>query len=258
MQKKDGFTLIELLVVIAIIALLLAILLPSLKTAKTIAQGVVCMSNTRGLSLGWTLYTNDFDGRIPLSSPGNAGTSSTNWVQKPQNINGSGVNTKTATFEDRVRGIEAGALYPYAEAHKLYHCPGDRRFSGQYHNYLSYAMPDALGRWITKVTQISLAQEKYIFLEESDTRSYMVGGWGLGTEEQGWDGWWDGLAVWHNKSSTFGFADGHAERHKWVNEITLERASRDLSSGGSYGQTPYVSGPREDLDWLQAHWPAAR
>ncbi len=127
-----------------------------------------------------------------------------------------------------------------------------------YNNYLSYAMPDALGRWITKVSQIVHPQEKYIFVEESDTRAYMNGGWGLGTKEQGWDGWWDGLAVWHNKSSTFGFGDGHADRHKWINETTLERANRDLTGGGSYGQQPYSSGPREDLDWQQAHWPFAK
>jgi len=255
MRQRQGFTLIELLVVIAIIALLLAILMPSLQVAKRMAQGVVCLSDTRGLSLGWTLYTNDYDGRVPHSAPG---TSSERWVQPPQDEDGNSVPTKTATFDDRVRGIEAGALFQYAESHKLFHCPGDRRFSAEYHNYLSYAMPDALGRWIKKITEIAQPQEKYIFVEESDTRSYMVGGWGLGTKEQGWDGWWDGLAVWHNKSSTFGFGDGHAERHKWVNEITLERANRDLTGGGGYGKTKYTSGPREDLDWLQAHWPAAR
>ncbi|MBW8016758.1 MAG: hypothetical protein FVQ82_11270 [Planctomycetes bacterium] len=64
--------------------------------------------------------------------------------------------------------------------------------------------------------------------------------------------------MWHNKSSTFGFGDGHAEKHKWVNKETLERASRDLTGGGAYGYKKYTSGPRDDLDWLQAHWPFAK
>lgn len=255
MRQKKGFTLIELLVVIAIIALLLAILMPSLQVAKRMAQGVVCLSNTRGLSVSWTLYTGDYDGRMPHCSPG---TGTHNWVQPPQDAAGNNVPAVNATFDDRVRGIQAGALFPYVKDHKLYHCPGDRRFSGVHHNYLSYAMPASLGTYIKKVTQIPQIQEKYIFVEESDTRAYMNGGWSLGVKDINRDGWWDGLAVWHNKSSTFGFGDGHAEKHKWVNEQTLERATRDLSGGGSYGYEPYTSGPREDLDWQQAHWPSPR
>ena len=67
MQKKRGFTLIELLVVIAIIALLLAILMPSLKKAKDAAKRAVCLSHLHSLGLSWVMYAGENDNLIPYA-----------------------------------------------------------------------------------------------------------------------------------------------------------------------------------------------
>jgi prepilin-type N-terminal cleavage/methylation domain-containing protein len=59
---KHAFTLIELLVVIAVIALLMAILMPSLQRAKRQAQGVICLHNLKQWGLATAQYANDWDG----------------------------------------------------------------------------------------------------------------------------------------------------------------------------------------------------
>src|SRR6056297_3272318 len=64
-MRKKGFTLIELLVVISIIAILLAILLPSLNKVKQVARDVVCRSNVKQWSLIYAMYNQENDGKFP-------------------------------------------------------------------------------------------------------------------------------------------------------------------------------------------------
>lgn len=71
-MSKKGFTLIELLVVIAIIAMLLAILLPSLRKAKEVSRDVICRSNLKQWGLIWQVYAFEYDGKLPhMSGMGN-------------------------------------------------------------------------------------------------------------------------------------------------------------------------------------------
>ncbi|MBN1436575.1 MAG: type II secretion system protein [Sedimentisphaerales bacterium] len=60
-NKQGGFTLIELLVVVSIIALLVAILLPSLAKAREAARTAVCASNVSSITKGILLYTTEHD-----------------------------------------------------------------------------------------------------------------------------------------------------------------------------------------------------
>ena len=57
-----GFTLIELLIVIAIVAVLLAIIMPSLRMARSATRRVVCQSNLKQIALAWNAYLDDWGG----------------------------------------------------------------------------------------------------------------------------------------------------------------------------------------------------
>jgi prepilin-type N-terminal cleavage/methylation domain-containing protein len=70
LKKRTGFTLVELLVVIAIIALLMAILVPALRKAKSHAMRVYCSNNIKQVLLALNIYALEYNDYYPQHAVG--------------------------------------------------------------------------------------------------------------------------------------------------------------------------------------------
>jgi prepilin-type N-terminal cleavage/methylation domain-containing protein/prepilin-type processing-associated H-X9-DG protein len=66
-RKRRGFTLVELLVVISIIALLISLLLPALRQARSSAKAIQCLSNMRQIGLAFQQYANNYHDFVPYN-----------------------------------------------------------------------------------------------------------------------------------------------------------------------------------------------
>ena len=237
-----AFTLLELLVVISIIALLMSILIPALGKAKELARGIICTHNLKTMSLAWFAYMTENSGEL---IGGNTGESPHDWVQFPS-------GPSSDPIEQKKEGIRQGALFPYVKTVKVYHCPSDKRLKDPSQRaFRSYSIAGGLnerhsygiGKPVKKFTDIKGPGSKYVFVEENDPRGINERAWHLNPTG---DEWGDPLAIWHNKKSTLGFADGHAELHTWLDERTIE-----FSNGGSWGIPEAYQPDNPDLKYMQ-------
>ena len=122
-RKSEGFTLIELLVVISIIAMLLAILMPSLTRSREQSKRVVCLANLHAIGQSLYLYAHDFDGMIV---PGECQTPWDVWSVPTENAGG--------VIRDQPQSVNLGHLLsadkvpmPTGDNH-IFFCPSGSNF----------------------------------------------------------------------------------------------------------------------------------
>ncbi|HAO80396.1 MAG TPA: prepilin-type cleavage/methylation domain-containing protein [Verrucomicrobia subdivision 3 bacterium] len=200
-NRRGAFTLIELLVVIAIIAILAAMLLPALASAKQRAWTIACNSNLHQISLGLTMYADDANGRYPESG------GLIPWGQTDP-------HTHSASWMQQIISCVQNT--------NVYHCPANRLVPQAQQSFFNY-FNGARAAYIIADDDASVDSRRILFpsayvlsgdtldfeptdADKDDYTQNCVGGPANGLPWEEWQA--------HGKGQNILFADGHA---KWYN-----------------------------------------
>jgi prepilin-type N-terminal cleavage/methylation domain-containing protein/prepilin-type processing-associated H-X9-DG protein len=279
-QEKKGFTLIELLVVIAVIALLMAILIPVLHSAREQGYRAVCLSNLKQLTLAWLAYAEEHDSKLVRGSAFSWG----------QNARGEHVIEYAEGWLGRaflfpeshaslIEDPNKGALWPWIKHVDIYRCPRGRKghavtystlvaangcdVEGTYLTRTLYTLGsfnklgEHIGSTVLKLTNLTDiispgAGQRAVFIDMGQTPlgndfyvHYLYPKWK----------WHGAPPIRHRDGTTLSMADGHAEYWKWKGRETVQMPRKLMPAGSRYPNVflevldcPAVAG-------MEGYWP---
>jgi prepilin-type N-terminal cleavage/methylation domain-containing protein/prepilin-type processing-associated H-X9-DG protein len=260
--RRAGFTLIELLVVIAIIAILAALLLPALSSAKMKATEAACLSNQKQLMVAFLMYSSQNGDKI-------VGFGTMDGYIHPQGTpwNNTQLNSDQAMalLTTNLSNPGVDPLFRYANNVNVIHCPGDTRFKFNHPGigwaFDSYSKTENIageGIWganptYQTVSSVAAPTETFAFKEDVDSRGYNEGTWCVRwstttatpapyQHTQSYN-WVDPNPMYHGNVSTAAFVDGHAEGHFWGNS-TVVAYGKAVASGADTA----LAGRTADID----------
>jgi len=263
---RNGFTLIELLVVIAIIAILAAMLLPALAKAKDRALGISCINNLKELTLAAIVYAGDYQDQIIP----NTGGALNGWVPGDPNSIVTRLPGATNTLS-----ITKGLLYSYNNSLGIYVCPGDKAIvqganTARVRDYSLNGMMGENEGFGGDVHPGIQENKKFanvhapgpsgasFFIDEqassstSTTKTSIDDGYfaidsGRGSQTSYNDATFRNVpASRHGNYGQISYADGHADKMKWLAGSTHTLQGQNASSG-------VVNNPDKKQLWLTTY-----
>jgi prepilin-type processing-associated H-X9-DG protein len=269
------------LVVIAIIAILAALLLPALATAREKGRAIRCVSNMKQMMLATKLYLDDSNGYFfPNTYSGADG-----WLRGWLDFNPANSDNWN---RDTLLNPERAVLSPYTRDVGIYQCPSDwstadKPGEGKVRRVRSLALSQAVGTWsdgkspthgvwldAAGVPANNPGGKWRVYARESDAvrpgaaRTWVFldehpasindGAFGMrmpdtpaATATQGWP---DFPAGFHNNTGSIAFMDGHAELHKWQEGVSRGPGGLSSRVTSRAGLHPGNIPNNQDILWL--------
>jgi prepilin-type N-terminal cleavage/methylation domain-containing protein len=262
-SKRVGFTLVELLVVVAIIAMLLAVLIPTLRRAQGQAKSVICRNNVKQWGVMLSMYSNDYEGHympgftsdVPAGTGGMWMIRLRPYYQGVDKIRLCPKATKILSREgggmDNTTPFTAWGVY----GDPGYFSPDGPDWDHQAHDYGSYGV----NGWIHDVPEGTVNRDNYWRTKDRVKVPSIVPAFG--------DSVWEGTIVYgsdpppsvparNNSPGRDGMFNFFVPRHGlFVNFVFLDNSARKISLKQLYKQQwspTFQTGYK--VDWRSTTW----